>query len=162
MGSGAMWTLLTLHLVRIWFLLRDSQTTPGHMKPVPPHPLDPLSAPQLLPQPLLPQLPQFKWPQLPQLCPTWEPTQFPHQTIFQWLLMIMLLVHLTIPMMLLLVLLLLEMFLVVDMTQSQLETSDKETLQAELTFLLANKRTSNKKACKFQCTQLNIVFRSFS
>merc|ERR1712157_654253 len=102
-------------------------------KPVPPHPLDLHSAPQLLPQPLLPQLPQFQWPQLPQLCPTTQPT---HQTIFQWL-----------PMMLLLVLLLLEMFLVVDMTQSQLETSDKETLQAELTFLLANKRTSNKKAC---------------
>merc|ERR1719270_1156963 len=102
------------------------------MKPVPPHPLDLHSAPQLLPQPLLPQLPQF---QLPQLCPPTQPTQFPHQTIFQLLLMIMLLVPLTIPMMLLLALLPLEMFLVVDMTQSQLETSDKETLQAELTFL---------------------------
>merc|ERR1719422_1059573 len=110
------------------------------MKPVPPHPLDLHCAPQLLPQPLLPQLPQFQWPQLPQLCPTTQPTQFPHPTIFQLLLMIMLLVPLTIPMMLLLALLPLEMFLVVDMTLSQLETSDKETLQAELTFLPANKR----------------------
>merc|ERR1719410_2197454 len=96
--NGAMWMLLTPHLVRIWFHHKDSQTTPGPMKPVPPHPLDLLYAPQLLPQLLLLQ---FLLPQLPQLCPITQPTQFPHPTIIQWLLMILLLLPLTIPMMLL-------------------------------------------------------------
>merc|ERR1712173_335059 len=106
------------------------------------HPLDLLYAPQLLPLLLLLQ---FLLPQLPQLCPTTQPTQFPHPTIIQWLLLILLLPLLTIPMMLLSVLLLLEMFLEVDMIQNLLETLDKETLQAELTFHPASRRRFNKR-----------------
>merc|ERR1712029_654923 len=38
--NGAMLMLLILHLVRIWFLHKDSQTIPGLMKLVLPLPLD--------------------------------------------------------------------------------------------------------------------------